>query len=385
MLEERWSWATRRSCFQFVAPPPIQPKPQLPVSVQSGVSSQIDWQFTIIAAFSFLFHFGAIGMLYSDWMDPVLNEDLTIAGLLDSMKSLPPPPPPPPEDDKSAKNGDQPSADAAGDKKSGGDKKAAGQGPGKSGPGSMSSSERASLSNELDKLDLATVGSLGGQGPATAGVLHSGSDLPGGALELAAASGSGVGSSGGSGLNLGGGGGGTVRPGAAGGGLAGVGNTGGGATATAGAETKVQGRRAMRAPARRYRRQREQRVACRCWNASWIRPATIRGLRRTQICPGRYVSRPPSAERRGSFGDASPSGSISGAVASCIASRVRSAQFDPPEGGAGDRCDPGHARPAEVKLPQPISLSVSVNGPGTVASNPPDKTVAQPLVLGKPR
>jgi hypothetical protein len=31
---------------------------------------------------------------------------------------------------------------------------------------------------------------------------------------------------------------------------------------------------------------------------------------------------------------ASPSGSISGGVANCIASRVRSAQFDPPEGGA---------------------------------------------------
>jgi len=28
--------------FQFVAPPPVQPKPQLPVSVQSGMSSQID-------------------------------------------------------------------------------------------------------------------------------------------------------------------------------------------------------------------------------------------------------------------------------------------------------------------------------------------------------
>jgi hypothetical protein len=31
---------------------------------------------------------------------------------------------------------------------------------------------------------------------------------------------------------------------------------------------------------------------------------------------------------------ASPSGSISGAVASCIAGRVQGAQFDPPEGGA---------------------------------------------------
>jgi len=164
-------------------------------------------------------------MLYSDWMDPVVNEELTIAGLLDQMKTLPPPPPPPEAPDPNAK-GDQVGTDTSAASKGSGDKKGAtGAGPGKGGPGSMSASERASLSNELDKLDLATVGSLGGQGPATAGVLHSGSDLPGGSLEAAAANGSGVGMGGGSGLNLGGGGGGTVRPGAAGGGLASVGNT----------------------------------------------------------------------------------------------------------------------------------------------------------------
>ncbi|HVY46996.1 MAG TPA: energy transducer TonB, partial [Minicystis sp.] len=57
--------------FQFVAPPPVQPKPQLPVSVKAGLASEIDWTTTIIAAFSFLFHFGAVGSIYSDWMDPV--------------------------------------------------------------------------------------------------------------------------------------------------------------------------------------------------------------------------------------------------------------------------------------------------------------------------
>src|SRR6185295_629938 len=79
--------------FQFVAPPPVQPKPQLPVSVKSGLSSQIDWTMTIIAAFSFLFHFGMVGAIYSDWMDPVVDDELNIAGLIDSVKSLPPPPP----------------------------------------------------------------------------------------------------------------------------------------------------------------------------------------------------------------------------------------------------------------------------------------------------
>ena len=39
--------------FQFVAPPPIQPRPQLPVSVTRGAAS-VDWPTTVIAAFSFL-------------------------------------------------------------------------------------------------------------------------------------------------------------------------------------------------------------------------------------------------------------------------------------------------------------------------------------------
>jgi hypothetical protein len=323
--------------FQFVAPPPVQPKPQLPVSVQSGVSSQIDWRFTIIAAFSFLFHFGAIGMLYSDWMDPVLSEELTIAGLLDTMKTLPPPPPPL-EDDKSTAKGDQPGTDASADKKGGGDKKATGgAGPGKAGPGSMSSSERAALSSELDKLDLATVGSLGGQGPATAGVLNSGSDMPTGALDGVAASGAGVGSSGGSGLNLGGGGGGTVRPNAAGGGLAAVANTGGGqTTAETGKETKVQGPKGnanASAQVSGGQVSNASRVVAgmragfrACYNQGLAANPDMQGSVHVTAQIG------PNGEVRSAT--ASPSGSISGAVASCIAARVRSAQFDPPQGGA---------------------------------------------------
>jgi hypothetical protein len=77
--------------FQFVAPPPVQPRPQLPLSVKGGVASQIDWNLTIIAAFSFLLHFGLIGAMYSDWMDPVVNDDIT-AGLIDSVQRTMPPP-----------------------------------------------------------------------------------------------------------------------------------------------------------------------------------------------------------------------------------------------------------------------------------------------------
>ena len=78
--------------FQFVTPPPVQPKPQLPVAVTSGATS-IDWPTTMIAAFSFLLHFLAIGAAYSDWLDPVVDDEVNVAGLVDSVKNLPPPPP----------------------------------------------------------------------------------------------------------------------------------------------------------------------------------------------------------------------------------------------------------------------------------------------------
>jgi outer membrane biosynthesis protein TonB len=42
--------------FQFVTPPPPQPRPQLPASVRGSALSDVDWFFTTIAAASFLFH-----------------------------------------------------------------------------------------------------------------------------------------------------------------------------------------------------------------------------------------------------------------------------------------------------------------------------------------
>ena len=321
--------------FQFVAPPPVQPKPQLPMSVQSGISSQIDWRFTIIASFSFLFHFGAVGMLYSDWMDPVVNEEVAIAGLVDSVKSIPPPPPiEVPEVGTETTEG---TTEVAAETKSGGKgtgKAAGGAGKG-AGGGGMSDSQFAALSNELDQLEMATLGALTGEGTATSGVLGSG-EVPTGALEAAAASGAGVGMAGGSGLNIGGGGGGAIRPGAAGGGLAGIGKTGGGGPATAGTATKVEGPKPVVGASASV-------AGGSVGNASRVVAGMRAGFRR---CYTQGLSSNPEMSgsvrvtaRIGPGGEvqsvqASPSGSISGAVANCIAGRVRSAQFDPPEGGA---------------------------------------------------
>src|SRR5580693_5986509 len=71
--------------FQFVAPPPAQQRPRLPLSVKGGIGSRIDWGLTVIAAFSFLVHFGVVGAMYSDWTDPVVDDGLT-AGLLEMVQ-----------------------------------------------------------------------------------------------------------------------------------------------------------------------------------------------------------------------------------------------------------------------------------------------------------
>ena len=127
-------------------PAPVQPKPQLPVSVKGDSRVEIDWTMTIIAAFSFLFHFGMVGAIYSDWMDPVVDDEVNIAGLIDSVKSLPPPPPveTPPEVATATATATA-AATAEAPKAAGGGSKGAGN--------SMSAGERASLSAKLDQLD----------------------------------------------------------------------------------------------------------------------------------------------------------------------------------------------------------------------------------------
>ena len=54
--------------FQFVTPPPPQPRPQLPASVRGSVLSDVDWFFTTIAAVSFLLHLALVIYLRNvDW------------------------------------------------------------------------------------------------------------------------------------------------------------------------------------------------------------------------------------------------------------------------------------------------------------------------------
>lgn len=322
--------------FQFVAPPPVQPKPQLPVSVRTGFGSDIDWTTTIIAAFSFLFHFGAVGSIYSDWMDPTVDDEVSVAQLLESVKQLPPPPAveTPKESDTPVTTAAAAVAEAPKAAHAGGGAGAAGKG-GAPGKGNIGDARAAAIASELAMLDVAMVGALNSKGGATASVLDRG-DTPTGLLDAAAAGGAGVGAGGVAGLHLGAGGGGVLKPGAGGsGGLASLGDRGGGAPQTVGSVTKVKG------PVGSASIGGASVSGGSVANASSVVAGMGAGFRR---CYNKGLQEDPNMKGsvritakigpNGEVLSVSPSGSgLSGTVISCVASRVSSAQFAPPEGG----------------------------------------------------
>lgn len=60
--------------FQFVAPPPVQPRPQLPAAARGGFVKGIDWTYTAFVMFSFMVHFGFI--IYLENADWKMQSDL---------------------------------------------------------------------------------------------------------------------------------------------------------------------------------------------------------------------------------------------------------------------------------------------------------------------
>ena len=319
--------------FQFVTPPPVQPKPQLPVAVTRGATS-IDWTTTMIAAFSFLLHFLAIGAAYSDWLDPLADDEVNVAGLIDSVKGLPPPPPIEEAETDADATESKTAEKAEKPKKAAGAKKAAGGSQGKA--GSMSARQVAKLTNELDQLEMATIGALSSQGPATAGVLRNG-EVPTSALDQAAASGAGVSTGGPGGLKLGSGGG-KIRPGMGGGGLATIGSTGKGkGTGGTGKTTKVKGPRGSASVGGAAV------AGGTVSNASRVVAGMRAGFR---ACYNRGLQVNPDAQgsirltiRVGPGGEvqgvsAGASGNLPGSVVSCVRARASAAQFDKPEGGS---------------------------------------------------
>ncbi len=313
--------------FQFVAPPPVQPKPQLPVAVTRGTSG-IDWRTTIIAAFAFLAHFMAIGAMYSDWLDPVVDEEVSLAGLVDTLDQLPPPPPP--EEQPQEEKSDEKVAEAPKEAP----KAAAQAAPSKAegGGGKMSDAQKAALSNELDQLSMSMLGALASNGPATQGVLRAG-DVPTGALDQAAASDAGVGVGGS--LKLGTGAGGAIRPGQ-GSGLGSIGTAGRGAPGGTGTVGDVKGPQGSANVS-------SSMAAGSVSNANSVVAGMRAGFRR---CYQKALGENPDIEgsvrlmiKVGPGGEvsgvtATPSGNLPASVVSCVQARARSGQFAPPDGGS---------------------------------------------------
>jgi hypothetical protein len=262
-------------------------------------------------------------------MDPVVDDELNIAGLIDSVKSLPPPPPVETPTEVSTATAATATAEAPKAAAAGG----AGKAPGKG--GSMSTGERARLSAQLDQLEMATLGALNSQGPATAGVLRGG-DVPTGALDAAAQSGAGVSAGGSTGLNLGGGGGGVLRPGASGGGLGAIGATTAGTPGGAGQAAVVKGPQGNAnigaAEMRGGQVSNAERVVA--GMKAGFRACYNRGLASNPDLQG-SVKITAKIGPNGEVVSATPSGGagLGDEVVQCLVRRVQSANFNPPEGG----------------------------------------------------
>ena len=169
--------------------------------------------------------------MYSDWMDPVVNDDIT-AGLLDMVQRTVPPPVETPETPTaSASATDTAPAPTQAPKTPAESKQ------GKSGS-APDAKVVAGLLNEADQARIAILAALNG-GPNINGAMKDDNGAPVDLNQLAKSQG-GISNQGGNGLNLPGGAGGPIQPGRGGGGLQSLhgGETGGASTA-AGTATKV--------------------------------------------------------------------------------------------------------------------------------------------------
>ncbi len=132
---------------------------------------EIDWSTTIIAAGSFLFHFGAFSTIYSDWADPPIDDDLVIAQLVEDARQLPSAPAVEEPEQVPTVGEERPAATVSRTEprgeKSGPTR---GTAPAQSKAGRP---DAASIASELDRMNVAMLASLRSSGPSTDRVLDS--------------------------------------------------------------------------------------------------------------------------------------------------------------------------------------------------------------------
>lgn len=214
--------------FQFVTPPPVQPRPQLPAAARGGFVKNIDWLFTAFVLFSFMTHFAFVVYLENaDWpLENGIDEiPRSIQGLI--FNEPPPPEPETPNEEGAAEESAQ-DAPKAKDTPKNASKEPA-PGPAKEDLGS-SAEARARIAEEASQAaEALLLGALGDKGGALADVLAGGAVTGNAEDVLAQAAGVGVAQSS-SGATL------RTRAGGGSGGLGGLGSL-----AAAGGGGKEQG------------------------------------------------------------------------------------------------------------------------------------------------
>ncbi len=93
--------------FQFVVPPPPQPKPQLPAAIRAGWVKNIDWTYN--ACFSGFLVLAIASVAYVEYVyDPIVDDDLSLDDArLVRLLATPPPAPEEPEHQEAAENTQQ--------------------------------------------------------------------------------------------------------------------------------------------------------------------------------------------------------------------------------------------------------------------------------------
>lgn len=177
--------------FQFIDPPPVQPRPQLPAAVMQGLTANLDWLFTAFVMFSFMSHFGFVIFLENaDWPVPPGLASLP-ANIADFMVEPEEPPPPAPTEDgdteevedatEVAETSESTSSSTSDDRPTTGEARAAADSEAR-----MAASDAAAAAESL------LIGALGGEDGALANVLANGAVTGSAADVLATADGVGV-------------------------------------------------------------------------------------------------------------------------------------------------------------------------------------------------
>ena len=336
--------------FQFVVPPPIQPRPQLPAAVVGGFVAGIDWLFTAFVMFSFMSHFGFIIFLENaDWpMPPAIA---TIPDRVAEMIFNEPEPPPEPQETEptemvteDATEVAQETETSSSDSRSDSSDRSASDSTARAERQAAADSDARMAAEEVtSQVETMLLGALGGESGALHDVLAGGAVTGSAEDVMAQAEGVGVASSGAGGV---------LRDRSGGGRVGGGGQDLGGLRAVGGSgATSERGEGAVieeRAPRGRFRPPSDvedesgsgdfdSNAVVRMINTrrSAIQACYERELRTTPDLRGRLVVQLTIQETGSVTGVRATENALNDAVASCVTRVVQGFRFNPgPEGGS---------------------------------------------------